>query len=645
MKYNQVMRIAAIVLIALTAGVLSVFAQAGNITNSGTISNSGKIQLKGAFSGIPGAINGTVEYNNPGSQTIAASTYTNLTASGGTGDKTLTTGTTVAGALTVNNTGKSLLLAGGTLNLTGAAPITVSAGTVDFSSGTVNYNGDADQTVYGTSYKNLGISSIASHTKTAGSAVAVTGTLTNAAVATLDFSGYGFTGTGATFANSGTLKSSSTVAVTSGVVIGGTFEYDAAQTVAPASYNNLTFAGAGIKTFTSGSTYSIAGAYTPGAAANVYTGSSIIYNGSSAQTIADVSYANLELSNSAKTWTIGGYRGINGNLTLDANAATSVTGGHNINVSGNVVVNSNLSTDSAVVFANASSTVSGLGDIIGSVMRTHTLGAATAYTYNNSATTVAFTSAQSVPFAMKLTKTNPSGYVVNHSIGRVYVPTYSGLAAGTATVALGYAYSDVGSITQSKLKMFDPTISRTTEIGVLTNYTRDTTTGASAYGSIIVPALAYTAIPTGQQIALDDRYNLYKAIAASADWNIAATWDQNQVPGQYDDAEIVASGITLNAANSINSIVIDASGSLSIATAAAASLTVRASAITTALLNNGSLTVGSAGFAGGLTINANNLDNEKTITVVNNASTVLVNGTFTNGSSATLTNAGTVTVQ
>jgi hypothetical protein len=645
MKYNQVMRIAAIVLIALTAGVLSVFAQAGNITNSGTISNSGKIQLKGAFSGIPGAINGTVEYNNPGSQTIAASTYTNLTASGGTGDKTLTTGTTVAGVLTVNNTGKSLLLAGGTLNLTGAAPITVSAGTVDFSSGTVNYNGDADQTVYGTSYKNLGISSIASHTKTAGSAVAVTGTLTNAAVATLDFSGYGFTGTGATFANSGTLKSSSTVAVTSGVVIGGTFEYDAAQTVAPASYNNLTFAGAGIKTFTSGSTYSIAGAYTPGAAANVYTGSSIIYNGSSAQTIADVSYANLELSNSAKTWTIGGYRGINGNLTLDANAATSVTGGHNINVSGNVVVNSNLSTDSAVVFANASSTVSGLGDIIGSVMRTHTLGAATAYTYNNSATTVAFTSAQSVPFAMKLTKTNPSGYVVNHSIGRVYVPTYSGLAAGTATVALGYAYSDVGSITQSKLKMFDPTISRTTEIGVLTNYTRDTTTGASAYGSIIVPALAYTAIPTGQQIALDDRYNLYKAIAASADWNIAATWDQNQVPGQYDDAEIVASGITLNAANSINSIVIDASGSLSIATTATASLTVRATAVTTALQNNGSLTVGSAGFVGGLTINANNLDNEKTMTVNNSLSTVLVNGTFTNGSSATLTNAGTVTVQ
>jgi hypothetical protein len=227
----------------------------------------------------------------------------------------------------------------------------------------------------------------------------------------------------------------------------------------------------------------------------------------------------------------------------------------------------------------------------------------------------------------------------------VYVPTYSGLAAGTATVALGYAYSDVGSITQSKLKMFDPTISRTTEIGVLTNYTRDTLTSASAYGSIISSPLAYTSIPTGVQIALDDRYNLYKAIAASADWNIAATWDQNQVPGQYDDAEIVASGITLNAANSINSIVIDASGSLSIATTATASLTVRATAVTTALQNNGSLTVGSAGFVGGLTINANNLDNEKTMTVNNSLSTVLVNGTFTNGSSATLTNAGTVTVQ
>ena len=49
MKYNQVMRIAAIVLIALTVGVLSVYAQTGNITNSGTISNSGNIHESYSF--------------------------------------------------------------------------------------------------------------------------------------------------------------------------------------------------------------------------------------------------------------------------------------------------------------------------------------------------------------------------------------------------------------------------------------------------------------------------------------------------------------------------------------------------------------------------------------------------------------------
>ena len=576
MKYNQVTRIVAIVLFALTVGVFSVFAQTGNIANSGTINNSGTIQLKGTFNGIPGTINGTVEYNNPGTQTIAASTYANLIASGGTGDKTLTTGTTVAGILTVNNGAKSLLLGGGTLTLTGATPITVSFGSVNFASGTVNYSGDVDQAVYGTSYLNLGTSSTASHTKTAGGAITVTGNLTNAAVTTLDFSGNAFIGTGVTFANSGTLKSSRTVAVSAAVTIGGTFEYDAAQTVAPASYNNLTFVGAGIKTFTSGATYSIAGAYTPSAAANVYTGSSIIYNGSSAsQAIADVSYGNLELSNNTKTWALSADRTIGGNLTLDANAATAVSGAYKLNVTGNVTVNSNLTTN-AVVFANASSAVSGLGDIIGSVTRNHNFAAATAYTYNNSTTTVAFSVAQTVPFTMNLAMTNPSGHLANHSISRVYVPTYSGLADGTATVALGYAYGDVGSITQSKLKMFDPTISRITEIGVLTNYTRDTTASAAAYGSIIVPALAYDKIASGNQIALDDRYNLYLATLASGDWNTAGTWNLNQVPGQYDDAEIVASGITVNTASSINSLTIDASGSLLIATTAPASLTVRA---------------------------------------------------------------------
>ena len=342
-------------LLAITLVATMAFGQ--NINNTGgTITNNsgGIIQLTGTFTGIPASIGGTVEFNNAGTQTIPAATYVNLKASGGAGDKTLTTGITVSGVLTANNTGKSLLLSGGTLNLTGATPVTVSAGSVDFTTGTVNYNNDIDQAVYGTTYQNLGTSSTAVHTKNAGGAVTVTGTLTNASPTTLNFGSNTFIGTGATFVNSGTLQSAGTVTVTSTASIGGTFAYNSggAQTIAPATYNNLDLSAGGGKTFTNGATYNVGGAYTVAGGARTYTGSLFNYTGTSPQTITGEGYAILGFSGSgAKNITAG---------TASASGAFTQAGGDVTLNGGNLTLSSTGSFATNVIVTSGTLTLSGI---------------------------------------------------------------------------------------------------------------------------------------------------------------------------------------------------------------------------------------------------------------------------------------------
>ncbi len=618
MKHNTFITIAAAILVALTIVVSGAFAQGNAVLSGTTVTNTGKIVIKGALSGTITTLGGTIEFGAAGAQAIPTGyTFTNLTASGGVGDKTLAATTTVSGVLTVNNTGKSLLLGAGTLNLTGAAPITITAGTIDFTAGTVNYNGDADQAVYGTTYKNLGASSVAAHTKTAGAALIVTTAVTTAAPTTLDFGANAFTGTGATFTNAGTLKSSGTVAVTAAAAIGGTFEYAAAgaQTVAPASYTNLTFSNTGVKTFTSGQTYSIAGTYIPGAAANIYAGSTINYNSAAAgQTIADVSYGNLTLSNNTKAWTLTAPRTITGDLTLAAGSATTIGGAFDLNVTGNITLASNLTKSAgAVVFANATSTVTGaVNDIIGTVTRTHVFAAAAPYQFNNQYTTVAL----SVPpvaqnFSMTVSPgVNPTGYTVNHSVNRKFVPTFTSLGTGTADVQLAYLSGEMGTLTEAKLKEFHNGISSANKMaGGL--YVRQAVGGT--FGYVKLPAIS-TVFASNQELALDDQFNQFMTIA-SADWNLTTTWDAGAVPGATDDAIINTTGVTLNAAGHVNNLVINAAMNLTLG------LATSALQVDGGLTNNGGLTLSSP------------------------ASTLQIIGTFNNLGTATLTNAGTITVQ
>jgi hypothetical protein len=619
MKRNRCINIAATIFVALTIVVSGAFAQGNAVLSGTTVTNTGTIIIKGALSGTITTIGGTVDFGAAGAQVIPTGyTFTNLVASGGVGDKTLGAATTVSGVLTVNNTGKSLLLGAGTLNLGGAAPITLTAGTIDFASGTVNYNGNIDQAVYGATYANLTTSgvSVTARTKTAGGNVTVTGTLTNGTLTTLDFAGNAFVGTDATFANSATLKSAGTVTVTPAVAIGGTFEYAGTQNVAQASYTNLTFSGAGIKTFASGTT-SIAGTYIPGGAANVYTGSTINYNsGTDGQQIADVTnYVNLMFSNKTKTWTLGGDRTISGNITLNAGGATTVTGG-NLAVGGNVTVNSNLTAN--VVFASKTSTVTGaLNDIIGTVTRTHAFDAAAPYQFNNQYTTVALSApsgAQS--FSMTVTPGGiPAGNSAGHSVQRKFVPTFTNLGTGTADVQLAYLSGELGGATEGKLKEFHNGISSANKMaGGAYAYTPAVV--GTSFGYVKLPAIT-TAFASTQELALDDQFNKFIATLVNGDWNTGGTWDMGTVPTATDDAEINATGVTLNTipAGHVNNLIINASKDLTLGTA------------TSALIVGGGLTNN-----GGLTLS-------------NAASTLVVTGTFDNVTGSTLTNAGTITVQ
>lgn len=405
--------------------VLAVTAFGQNVTNTGTgaITNTGTLKLKGALSpATQSTIAGTVEYNNTGTQTVTPLTYTNLTVSGGTGDKTLGAGsTTVGGALTVNNVANAFVVGGQTLILTGATPVTVSAGSFNASSGTVNYTGAIAQALFGATYQNLGTSGGAAADKTATAGVTVTSTITNAASTIVDFGANTFTGTGATISNSGALKSAGTVSVDATAAIGGTFEYYKAtgQNVAPAYYTDLTLSGAGTKSF-SGTT-KISGVYTVGGGARDYaTGTSTVeFNGGGAQTITGESnYYAVTLSAaggktlaSAMTLTnafshTGGLLDINtgGSLALGTTASFAVL---NINGSGLLTGGSGLATfgSPVVVTAAGGNLTAGAGGLSFSNTLSNagtvTVGAGRAMTLSNTFTntlTLSFASTSTVTY-------------------------------------------------------------------------------------------------------------------------------------------------------------------------------------------------------------------------------------------------------
>jgi hypothetical protein len=334
--------------LAVLGATLDLGASTANRTSSGgalIVGAGATLRLGGSAGGEPGSnfptnyatvqLDGAVEYDGTGAQTVAPLHYTDLviSASRGTSNVTLPADTVfVAGAFT--------------------ASAAFTSGSYITTNNTFAYDGNGAQTVTAPfAYYNLTLSG----SRGAGTITLAADTIRVANVfdplATFTTGGYSvasntfdFDGTGAQTipafqfynlrisgnrgANSVTLAGSDTIHVAGAfspvasfaggayVTTGSTVDYNAAgaQAIAAFDYRSLTLGGSGVKTLAAGTTriagdLTLTGAATADAVAN---GSTIEYNGSIAQNVAGLAYYALTMSNT-------------GIKTLSASASTTST--------------------------------------------------------------------------------------------------------------------------------------------------------------------------------------------------------------------------------------------------------------------------------------------------------------------------------
>lgn len=169
---------------------------------------------------------------------------------------TISTGTVNLGAITTGTSGCLITFSGaGTMNISGTVTSSGSPA-ITPSTGTINFTGAIAQNIWLETYNNVGVSGAGTKTLagnvTVGSQLIIDGTM-SLGIRTL------------TLPSAGTpLVVNGTLTPATGTVI---FSGTSAQNVAGTTYNNLTFSGAGTKTFLDGTSASLTGAWAIGAPA------------------------------------------------------------------------------------------------------------------------------------------------------------------------------------------------------------------------------------------------------------------------------------------------------------------------------------------------------------------------------------------
>lgn len=246
------------------------------VLNSGTINLSGNLTVSGNTTSTDGGGSTTIVLNN---------TVSSQTISGSTGVATAA-GRWAFPNITINKSSAALVLSNvisvkGNFNYIGSGAITNTNNTLAFV-------GDAQTINPIPSFNNLIIGG--TDTKTFAANTAVTGTLTISA-ATLDVGVNTLNGAGALTMSGGTLrlaKTGTTLPELSGTytLSGGAIEFagEGAQTIRNLSYQGITFSGAGVKT--PPTTLNVAGAFTDNSGFFDNNSGTVVFNGSSSQTIS-----------------------------------------------------------------------------------------------------------------------------------------------------------------------------------------------------------------------------------------------------------------------------------------------------------------------------------------------------------------------
>jgi hypothetical protein len=443
---------------------------------SGTITNAGTIATQNISSTpLPTGktITGTVIYNAlSGGQTIMGNTYTTLNLENTSGTQTASGNITATSLNTL--AGGTLDMVTYTLSVSGTPShlgilLTQSTAGIPITAaktwgGTVSFNASGNQTVSQGTYNNLELSN--GGTKTLGaSTVIVNGLLEiNSGVTLSTGTNFGLT-LGGNFTNNGTLNAGSSAITISGTsdqsldgfttlgtvtmtktdgtatfygnVNGGAFTLNGnGGTLDLGSGLTHTFTGAWTRTngalLGNSSTLNIAGTVTNTAGTFTPQTSTVIYNGA-AQTIANVNYHNLTLSNSGIKTLNALITSVSGNLNISGTASATLLA--NLTIGGDLSVGSGTSLTLSTFTANRD-TNGGALTVAGALLVGGTDNFPSGYsTYNMSDGTVNYNRSsggqtiQSTPTYNILTLSNTSG--TQTSEGNINTATLNSSGGGT----------------------------------------------------------------------------------------------------------------------------------------------------------------------------------------------------------------------
>lgn len=569
-------------------------AQTLYLESGGTWSGSGTIKVKDSVRNVSGStatVSGTVELNASANQVIGkagdnAITFAKLKTSG-TSNKSLGVTVTVAETLAIG-TGTTLVVGTNTLNIDSAA---ANGGTFNPSgAGIVNYRqaGGTQSVLEATYGGTLGLSGAAAK-QFAG--MVTTATLTH-------------TGGGMTVNNDVSVTGAATIGTLSGVASTKTLALGTnASTIATLSGNTGTIAGGGgTLAFTNAATNG--GAITGGAGAVTFSntlatssgtvaagGGGMTFNGAltinsgtvTAGTGAFLTIANTVNNSGTLSLTDSGTATVSGNITnsdtlsfatgstvtfngaslriptatygnLTIGGSGTDTAGGATTVAGNLVLNNDLrmaSTGDSLIFNTASSTVSGLYEVIGKVSRTHNFLGGIAYTYNRDSVTLAFASNQNgTPVTIGMfPNTAPSAPTTNYINRKYTVYSTADLTSNAADVRLYYKDSEiVGTVNENKLafrKYDGSTWTRYTASG----YTR---TISGSTNSILFASI-------NQGFAGIQELGLFPALVQtiqSGNFADNTTWEAGALP-QTDDDVLIMHTVAVTAVDTVANITVD----------------------------------------------------------------------------------------
>ncbi len=193
-------------------------------------------------------------------------------------------------------------------------------------------------------------------TVTMGNDLQVSGILTLGSSSTLDMSANVLGGALTSVTGTGGLKTQNTsgTPISAGKTWTGNvyFNSSSAQTIIDGNYNNLDGSG-GNRTLNSSGTIGIAGTFTAGAGAYTVTGSTIDFNGATAQSIPAFTFNNLTVSNGTKT--TAGVVNVNGAFTFSSSVVTTTS-------TNLIILNDNATTSGASFTSYVNGPLRKIGD-------------------------------------------------------------------------------------------------------------------------------------------------------------------------------------------------------------------------------------------------------------------------------------------